>query len=66
LTIPNDDSSESELWAHLLSVDDTPDKKLDLAEQKEIVRETVAGMPDNRSADFGHGLLHATALQGDC
>ena len=47
LTGPNDDSSESELWAHLLSVDDTPDKTLDLAEQKEIVRETVAGMPDN-------------------
>ena len=32
----------------MLSVDGTPDKNLDLAEQKEIVRETVAGMPDNR------------------
>jgi RNA polymerase sigma-70 factor (ECF subfamily) len=47
LTVPDDDSSESELWAHLLSVDDTPDKELDLAEQKEIVRETVARMPEN-------------------
>ena len=47
LTAIDDDSSESDLWAHLLSIDDTPDKEVDLDEQKEIVREAVARMPDH-------------------
>ncbi len=47
LPVPDGRSSESELWAHLLSVDDRPDKEMDLAEQKEVVRETVAQMPEN-------------------
>ena len=47
LTVADENGSESDLWAHLLRDETTPDGILEEKQEKELVRQVVGQMPDH-------------------